>query len=189
MRKLTLLPLLLLLTVSLFAQIAKPSPAFPKLVVWQVTPTASVQYDPTVWKLGTIESPDHDNPQVLFLMTADKVIRTDVAINVTVLPTTDKMAAADIIASRVAKTQDDKGVATIALKEFQAGDEYGVLFAYTAQNDKGAGFVIGRWSFAGDKLDTKSRSVIEFEGVVPISKDNDDIMAKIIAVIKTYQIK
>jgi hypothetical protein len=185
MRKLTLLSLLLLLTIGLFAQ----TPAVPRVAVWQVTPTASVQYDPTVWKLGTIESPDHDNPQVLFLMAADKVIRTDVAINVTILPTTDKMQAADIIASRVAKTQGEKGVATVALKEYQAGEEYGVLFAYTAQNDKGADFVVGRWSFAGDKLDTKSRSVIEFEGVVPMSKDNDDIMAKIIAVIQTFKIQ
>jgi hypothetical protein len=189
MRKLTLLSLFLLLTISLIAQTAKPSPSTPKLVVWQVTPTASVQYDPTVWKLATIESPDHDNPQALFLMGADKVIRPDVALNVTVIPTTDKMGAADIIASRVAATEDEKGVTRIALREYQAGDEYGVLFAYTAQNDKGVDFVIGRWSFAGDKLDTKSHSVIEFEGVVPIATANDDIMGKIETVIKTYQIK
>jgi len=183
MRKLALLPLLLL-AVSLIAQTAKPSPGVPKLAVWQVTPTASVQYDPTVWKLGTM-----DDSQVLLLMDKDKAPRADVALNVTIIPATDEMDAAGIIASRIAKTQDEKGVATLSMKEYQAGDEYGVLFAYTAQNDKGRDFVIGRWSFAGDKLDTKSHSVIEFEGVVPISKENDDIMSKINAVIQTYKIK
>src|SRR5271154_2481793 len=121
-------------------------------------------------------------------MGADKAPRTDVALNVTIIPTTD-MDAANVIASRVAKTQGEKGVATLTLKEYQAGTEYGVLFAYTATNDKGKDFVIGRWSFAGDKLDIKSLSVIEFEGVVPIAAENDDIMQKMDAVIKTYQIK
>jgi hypothetical protein len=180
MRKLALLPLLLLLTVSLFAQT-------PKLAVWQVTPTASVQYDPTVWKLATIDNPDHDNPQVLFLMGKDKDIRPDVAISVTIIPV-DKLSAADIIASRVAKTEENESVTELALKEYRAGDEYGVLFGYT-QSVEGKDYVIGRWSFAGDKLDTKSHSVVEFEGVIPITKDNDGILTQMDAVIKTYQIK
>jgi hypothetical protein len=181
MRKLTLLPLLLLLTVSLFSQTAKPSPAIPKLAVWQITPTVSVQYDPTVWKLGTT-----DNSQVLLLMGEDKAPR-NIMLNVTILPT-DKLSAADVIASRIAATEDERGVAELVTKEYQAGDEYGVLFGYT-RNVDGKDYVAGRWSFAGDKLDTKSRSVIEFEGVIPIAKENDDIMSKMNDVIKTYKIK
>jgi hypothetical protein len=186
MKKFALL-LIVLLTASLFAQ-TKPSPNVPKWMRWQITPTASVQYDPTVWKLGTIESPDHDNAPVLFLMNKDKLPRADVALSASVIES-DDMFAADIIAQRIAKTEDEKGVTEITLKEYQAGEEYGVLFAYTTTNTSNNDYVIARWSFAGDKLDTKSRQVIEFEGVIPILKDNDDILEKMDAVIKTYQIK
>jgi hypothetical protein len=179
--------LLLLLSAVAFAQ-TKPSPSVPKWTRWQITPTASVQYDPTVWKLATFESPDHDNPQVLLLMKPDKSLRTDIALSATVL-TDEKLFAPDIIASRVAATQDQKDVDTLVLKEYRAGEEYGVLFAYTAENDKGDPYVIGRWSFAGDKLDIKSHTVIEFEGVIPMAKSNDDVMEKMDSVLQTYEIK
>lgn len=185
MKKFAALLVTLLFTVTLVAQ---TKPSVPKWTRWQITPTVSVQYDPSVWKLATFETPDHDGPQVLFPLAKDKSLRTDIALSVNVIKD-DKLFAADIIASRIAKTQDGKDVDTLALKEYQAGEEYGVLFAFTAQNDKGDPFVIGRWSFAGDKLDTKSHLVIEFEGVIPMEKSNDDIMEKMDAVIQTYEIK
>jgi hypothetical protein len=181
MKKFALL-LTVLLTASLFAQTA-PTPAVPKMARWELTPNASVQYDPTVWKLGTMES-----SPVLFLMDKNKLPRADVVLSATLIDS-DEMYAADIIAIRIAKTEDEKGVTEITLKEYQAGEEYGVLFAYTATNMAGADYVIARWSFATDKLDTKSHSVVEFEGVIPIRKDNDNILEKMDAVIKTYQIK
>jgi hypothetical protein len=187
MKKFAALLVTLLFAVTLVAQ-TKPTPSVPKMTRWQITPTVSVQYDPTVWKLGAIESDDHRKQPVLFLMAADKSIRANVALSVMII-TADDMAAADIIASRIAATQDRKDVETLALKEYQAGEEYGVLFAFTAQNDKGDPFVIGRWSFAGDKLDTKSHIVIEFEGVIAMALANDDVMEKMDAVIQTYEIK
>ncbi len=192
MKKFALL-LTLLFAVTLVAQ-TKPTPHItnpphvPKLTRWQITPTVSVQYDPTVWKLATIETPEHDGPQVLYPLAKDKTLRTDVALGVQVIKD-DTMFAADIIASRVAKTEAQDGVERLALNEYQAGEEYGVLFGFTAQNDKGDPFVIGRWSFAGDKLDIKSHTVIEFEGVVPMALSNDGMMEKIDSVVATYQIK
>ena len=177
--KIAALLVTLLFAVTLAAQ---TKPSVPKWTRWEITPTVSVQYDPTVWKLGSIEK-----QPVLFLMAADKTIRTNVALSVMVLK--DDLTAPDIIASRVAATQERKDVETIALREYQAGEEYGVLFAFTAQNDKGDPFIIGRWSFAGDKLDIESHIVIEFEGVISMVQANDDIMSKMDAVIQTYQIK
>ena len=164
------------------------SPRVPKLARWQVTPTVSVQYDPTVWKMATFETPEHDGPQVLYPMKADKSLRTDVALSVQVIKD-DTLLAPDIIASRIAKTESNDDTEELALKEYQAGEEYGVLFAFTAQNDKGDPFVIGRWSFAGDKLDIKSHIVVEFEGVIPIEQSNDDIWKAMDAVIQTYRIQ
>lgn len=188
MKKFALL-VTLLFAATLFAQTPhKATPHVPKWTRWQITPTVSVQYDPTLWKLATFETPTHDGPQVLYPLDKDKAIRTDIALSVTVIKD-DSLFAPDIIASRVAKTEADETTTDLALKEYQAGEEYGVLYAFTGQNDKGDSFVIGRWSFAGDKLDIKSHTIVEFEGVIPIEKSSDDILKAMDSVIQTYQIK
>jgi len=187
MKRTLLLILTMLASTLCLAQDAKPSPAVPKWQRWAVNDSASVQYDPAVWALSTVEQEGEATP-TLFLLGKDGK-PTDTFIQVKVFTQPDKTFKEMFTHAREGALAVD-GTLEMELSGFVSQTEKGVFFSYMKALSKG-GVVVSWYAFPGETSDISSHTSIVFVAVFPMSAIDEagDNFKPIDAVIGTFTIK
>jgi len=187
MRKTLLLILTLLASTLCLAQDAKPSPSVPKWQRWEVTDSASVRYDPAVWKMSTVAQEGEATP-TLFLLGPDGKA-TDTFIQAKVFTQPDKTFREMFTHAREGALSAD-GTVEMELAGFVSQTEKGIFFSYLKTLSKG-GVIVSWYSFPGETADVDSHTAIVFVAVFPMSAMTEagDNFKPIDAVMATFTIK
>jgi hypothetical protein len=186
MRRTALLILTLIASTLCLAQ-GKPSPATPaapKLETFQVTPEASVQYDPAVWQRKTVGNGD-EAMETLILLKDGKPTETFIQAKVFTEP--DKTFKEMFSHAREGALSQE-GSLEMELSGFVSQTEKGIFFSYLSAKSAA---VVSWYSFPGETADVDSHTAIVFVAVFPMAAIGEagDNFKPIDAVIATFTIR